>query len=81
MSTPLVGHLDPQFLTIMDEVGEMLRTVFRTENELTFAASDGRKRWIGKSAVKRDCSHDLVSFSRFWWFWPLPVINKRHSKV
>jgi len=34
-----VGHLDPYFLTIMNEVQSMLRQVFRTENELTIAVS------------------------------------------
>ncbi|MFB6122598.1 MAG: alanine--glyoxylate aminotransferase family protein [Haloferacaceae archaeon] len=39
MSTPLVGHLDPYFLEIMDEVKELLRYAFRTENEWTFPVS------------------------------------------
>jgi len=39
MATPLIGHLDPQFLGIMDEVKSMLREVFRTQNDLTFAVS------------------------------------------
>lgn len=39
MATPLVGHLDPQFVAVMDEVRSMLRTVMRTENEMTFAIS------------------------------------------
>jgi len=39
MATPLVGHLDPQFIQIMDGVKGMLRQVFRTENELTFPVS------------------------------------------
>ncbi|MHB8512837.1 MAG: pyridoxal-phosphate-dependent aminotransferase family protein [Actinomycetota bacterium] len=39
LSQPLVGHLDPSFLAIMDEVREMLRLVFRTQNETTFAVS------------------------------------------
>jgi len=39
MATPLLGHLDPHFLVIMDEISTMLRRVFRTENELTFAIS------------------------------------------
>jgi alanine-glyoxylate transaminase/serine-glyoxylate transaminase/serine-pyruvate transaminase len=39
MATPLVGHLDPQFIQIMDGVKEMLQQVFRTKNELTFAVS------------------------------------------
>lgn len=39
MATPLIGHLDPQFLALMDEVKAMLREAFRTENELTFTVS------------------------------------------
>lgn len=34
-----VGHLDPYFLKIMNEVQSMLRQVFQTENELTLAVS------------------------------------------
>ena len=34
-----VGHLDPYFLKIMDEVQSMLRQVFQTTNELTLAVS------------------------------------------
>lgn len=37
MATPLVGHLDPQFLTIMNDMQAMLREVMQTENRLTFA--------------------------------------------
>lgn len=36
---PVLGHLDPDFITLMDEVGERLRAVFRTRNQLTFAVS------------------------------------------
>jgi len=39
MAAPTVGHLDPYFLRIMDEMQTMLREVFRTENELTLAVS------------------------------------------
>lgn len=39
MSTPLVGHLDPDFLKIMNEVHELLRYVFQTTNEFTIALS------------------------------------------
>ncbi len=39
MATPLVGHLDPQFIEIMDGVKKMLRGLFKTENDLTFAIS------------------------------------------
>jgi alanine-glyoxylate transaminase/serine-glyoxylate transaminase/serine-pyruvate transaminase len=39
MATPLLGHLDPQFLEIMTSVQQMLRTVYRTNNAVTFPVS------------------------------------------
>jgi alanine-glyoxylate transaminase/serine-glyoxylate transaminase/serine-pyruvate transaminase len=39
MATPLIGHLDPQFLGMMDDVRAMLQDVYRTKNELTFSVS------------------------------------------
>lgn len=36
---PTVGHLDPYYLQIMDEMQQMLRQVFRTTNEMTLAIS------------------------------------------
>lgn len=36
---PLLGHLDPDFIALMDEVGDRLRTLFQTANRLTFAVS------------------------------------------
>lgn len=39
MAAPTVGHLDPYFLQIMDEVQTMLRQVFQTDNQMTMAIS------------------------------------------
>lgn len=39
MATPLIGHLDPQFLHIMDEIKEMVQLTFQTKNPLTFVVS------------------------------------------
>jgi len=39
MSTPLVGHLDPAFLQIMEETKRLLRWVFQTKNTLTLPIS------------------------------------------
>lgn len=39
MATPLLGHLDPQFLEIMNETQEMMRRTFRTQNRLAFPVS------------------------------------------
>ena len=39
MSTPLIGHLDPEFLTVMDEIKTMTQATFQTQNNLTFTVS------------------------------------------
>jgi alanine-glyoxylate transaminase/serine-glyoxylate transaminase/serine-pyruvate transaminase len=39
MATPLVGHLDPQFLELMNQVQDMLRQLFQTKNSLTLPIS------------------------------------------
>ena len=39
MSAPCIGHLDPVFLSIMDETQRLLRFLFQTENALTIPVS------------------------------------------
>lgn len=39
LASPTLGHLDPEYLQLMDEVRDFLRQVFRTQNELTMAVS------------------------------------------
>jgi alanine-glyoxylate transaminase/serine-glyoxylate transaminase/serine-pyruvate transaminase len=39
MSAPLIGHLDPAFVQMMEEVKALLRVVFATENPLTIPIS------------------------------------------
>ena len=39
MASPTVGHLDPYYLKMMDEIQVMLREIFRTKNRATFAVS------------------------------------------
>ncbi|GAI99915.1 unnamed protein product, partial [marine sediment metagenome] len=39
MARPTIGHLDPRFLEILNELRDMLKSVFRTENDLTLAVS------------------------------------------
>ena len=39
MGMPLLGHLDPEFVALMDETQNLLRYVFQTENRLTMAVS------------------------------------------
>ena len=39
LGRPLLGHLDPDFLAVLDDVAASLRTVFATSNRMTFAVS------------------------------------------
>ncbi len=39
MGRPMLGHLDPDFIALLDETNERLRSVFRTTNALTFPVS------------------------------------------
>jgi alanine-glyoxylate transaminase/serine-glyoxylate transaminase/serine-pyruvate transaminase len=39
LSRPLVGHLDPEFLTLLDGVQDDLKRLFKTNNELTLPIS------------------------------------------
>jgi alanine-glyoxylate transaminase / serine-glyoxylate transaminase / serine-pyruvate transaminase len=39
LSAPLLGHLDPVFVQMMEEIKEMLRDVFQTRNAMTFPVS------------------------------------------
>ncbi len=39
LAKPMVGHLDPVFVQLMEEVKAMLRAVFQTSNEMTFPIS------------------------------------------
>ncbi len=39
LTKPEVGHLDPKFVEMMDEVKSMLRYLFQTKNEFTIAIS------------------------------------------
>ena len=39
MAAPVIGHLDPQFLAIMDDIQRLLKKTFRTENQLTIPVS------------------------------------------
>ncbi len=39
LGRPMLGHLDPDFLRILDETNERLRRVWQTDNRLTFPVS------------------------------------------
>src|SRR3954452_18224040 len=39
LARPTIGHLDPVFLRLMDDIRAKLKDVFRTKNEMTMAMS------------------------------------------
>ena len=39
LGRPTIGHLDPEFIRLMDEIKVLLQTVFQTKNELTLPIS------------------------------------------
>jgi alanine-glyoxylate transaminase / serine-glyoxylate transaminase / serine-pyruvate transaminase len=39
MTSPVVGHLDPAFVNVMENIKRLLRIVFQTANEITFPVS------------------------------------------
>ena len=39
LSRPTIGHLDPDFITLMDEIKILIQYVFKTKNELTLPVS------------------------------------------
>ncbi|MDH4148651.1 MAG: alanine--glyoxylate aminotransferase family protein [Acidimicrobiia bacterium] len=39
LGRPMLGHLDPEFIAVLDETSDRLRQVWQTENALTFPVS------------------------------------------
>jgi len=54
MTLPVVGHLDPEFFQVMDDVGDMLRAVYHTENFMTLPLSS-----TGTGAMEAACANIL----------------------
>ncbi len=52
MTLPVVGHLDPAFFRVMDDVCSMLREVYHTSNFMTFPISS-----TGTGAMEAACAN------------------------
>ena len=52
LSLPVMGHLDPAFFQVMDDVCEMLRQVFHTKNTMTVPISS-----TGTGAMETACAN------------------------
>ncbi|MFT6276802.1 MAG: alanine-glyoxylate transaminase/serine-glyoxylate transaminase/serine-pyruvate transaminase, partial [Halioglobus sp.] len=55
LSRPTIGHLDPQFVSLMDDIKQLLKFAFQTDNELTLPIS------APGSAGMEACFVNLVS--------------------
>ena len=60
LSTPLLGHLDPAFLRVMDDIQAMLRVVFQTKNLFTIAISGTGSAGMEASIVNIVAPGDAV---------------------
>ena len=63
MTLPVIGHLDPEFFQIMDEVCIMLRKVFQTDNWFTLPLSS-----TGTGAMEAACTNLLEPGSKILIF-------------
>jgi alanine-glyoxylate transaminase/serine-glyoxylate transaminase/serine-pyruvate transaminase len=60
MSRPVLGHLDPVFLALLDETCDRLRAVFRTGNRLTLPVSGTGSAGMEASFVNVVAPGDVV---------------------
>ena len=54
MTLPVIGHLDPEFFQVMDQVSDMLREIYHTSNFMTLPLSS-----TGTGAMEAACANIL----------------------
>jgi alanine-glyoxylate transaminase/serine-glyoxylate transaminase/serine-pyruvate transaminase len=60
MARPMLGHLDPEFLALLDETCDRLRAVFRTDNTVTFPISGTGSAGMEAAFVNTVAPGDVV---------------------
>jgi alanine-glyoxylate transaminase/serine-glyoxylate transaminase/serine-pyruvate transaminase len=60
MARPVLGHLDPEFLALLDETCDRLRAVFRTANPVTFPVSGTGSAGMEAAFVNTVSPDDVV---------------------
>ena len=53
MARPTIGHLDPAFQVMMEELKQLLRYAFQTENQLTFPVTGAQSDAVALAAIAR----------------------------
>ena len=68
MLNPVIGYLDPQLLATMDDISEMLRSLFQTKHRLTLAISA-----TGSSGMEASFANFIepgdIAIDRGEWFF------------
>lgn len=60
LGRPMLGHLDPEFIALLDETNDRLRQVFATSNQLTFPVSGTGSSGMEASFVNFVSAGDVV---------------------
>lgn len=63
LAMPVVGHLDPKFVAMMDEIKELLRYAFQTDNQITIPISGTGSAAMEASLANTVEPGDVVLFA------------------
>jgi len=78
LATPLVGHMDPWFIGMMGEVQTLLRSVFQTDNRMTYPISASGSGGIEAAVINPlEPGDEAIVCSNGWFSERMAVIGER----
>lgn len=78
LATPLVGHMDPWFTSMMGDVQELLRRVFQTRNRMTYPVSASGSGAIEATVVNPlEAGDEAIVCVNGWFSERMAVIGER----
>ena len=78
LATPLVGHMDPWFIGMMGEVQTLLRSVFQTDNRMTYPISASGSGSIEAAVINPlEPGDEAIVCSNGWFSERMAVIGER----
>ncbi len=78
LATPLVGHMDPWFIGMMGEVQALLRSVFQTDNRMTYPISASGSGGIEAAVINPlEPEDEAIVCSNGWFSERMAVIGER----
>jgi alanine-glyoxylate transaminase/serine-glyoxylate transaminase/serine-pyruvate transaminase len=83
LSRPLLGHLDPEFLVVLEEACVDLRQVFRTTNQLTFPISGTGSAGMEAALVNVVGPGDVVvvGVNGLFGTWMVEICRRQGAQV